>query len=466
LSVAERAGDSSVSHSAGPTAVEEPARRVPVVRRAQVVVLGGGPSGIAAAVAAARSGASTLLVERYGFLGGMGTAAGVTSFCGLHANVNGEIRQVVHGIADELLDRLRALDGLNDTHAVLGRIAAQAYDNAAYKCAADDLVLGAGVDLLFHALAVGMLEAEPGRIAALLVETKSGRGAVVGDVFVDCSGDADLAAWAGAPFEKGGDDGYLAYPTLMFRLGHVDTPRALRDGKPNIRRLLAEAAEKDGTTFPRRAAYINPQKHAGEWRANVTQLSHGARAVDATNADELSRAEIDGRRQVRLYYDFLKRYVPGFEAAYLLEIAPQIGVRETRRIVGRYQLSGRDVLAARDFPDTIGVDGWPVERHVRGDVEWSFIEGRGYCQIPFSALVPQRVENLLVAGRCASATQDGQASLRVSGPCFAMGQAAGTAAAMATSAAVSGRPLVVGDVDVAALQERLRAAGAFLGIDA
>ena len=443
--------------------VDEPARRVPVTHRAQVVVLGGGPAGIAAAASAARSGADTLLVERYGFLGGMGTAAGVTSFCGLHANVHGEMRQVVHGVADDLLDRLRALDGLNDTHMVLGRIPAQAYDNAAYKCAADDVVMGAGARVLFHAFGVGVIArphapGQPSRVEALLVETKSGRGAITADVFIDCSGDADLVAWSGAPFEKGGADEFLAYPTLMFRLGHVDTPRALKEGKPNVRRLLAEVEAREGKAFPRHAAYINPQKHDGEWRANVTQLRHGDRAVDATNAEELSQAEADGRRQVLLYFDFLKRHVPGFERAYLLEIAPQIGVRETRRALGRYQLTAEDVLAARDFADGVGVDSWPVEKHLRGDVQWTFIEGRGYCQVPFGALVAQGVDNLLVAGRCASATHEGQASLRVSGPCFVMGQAAGTAAAMSVQQGCR-----AGDVDIAALQERLRAAGVFLG---
>ncbi len=438
--------------------VDEPPRRVEVIRRAEVVVLGGGPAGIAAAAAAARHGAKTLLVERYGFLGGMGTAAGVTNFCGLHANVHGEIKQVVHGVADEILDRLRALDALNEPHSVLGKTAAQAYDNAAYKCVSDDVVLEAGAEILFHALAVGVTLDRPGHVTSLLVETKSGRGAIVGDVFIDCSGDADLAAWAGVPWEKGDDDGFLAYPTLMFRMGHVDTPRALKEGKPNVRKLLAEVEAKEGKSFPRHTAYINPQKHAGEWRANVTQLRHGDRAVDATNADEFSQAEIDGRKQVLLYYDFLRRHVPGFEAAYLLEIAPQIGVRETRRILGRHKLTREDVLSGRDFVDSIGVNGWPVEKHQRGGVEWTFIEGRGYHQVPFACTVPEGAENLLVAGRCASSTQDGQASLRVSGPCFSMGQAAGTAAAMATKAKTK-----VTETDVAALQAALVKDGVFLG---
>ena len=164
-------------------------------------MLGGGPAGLLAAASAARNGASVLLVERYGFLGGMGTAAGVSNFCGLHANVHGTIRQVVHGMTDELLDRMRALDGLNEPHLILGKIHAQAYDISAFKCAADGLLRDSGAGVLFHALATGMARGADGDVDTLFLETKSGRRAR-GRVFIDCSGDADLAAWAGLPFER------------------------------------------------------------------------------------------------------------------------------------------------------------------------------------------------------------------------------------------------------------------------
>ncbi|HEY1959605.1 MAG TPA: FAD-dependent oxidoreductase [Polyangiaceae bacterium] len=433
--------------------IDEPARQTTVIARAQVVVLGGGPSGIAAAVSAARAGATVALVERYGFLGGMGTAAMVTSFCGLHANVHGEIQRVVHGLADEIVDRLSSLGGLNRTHSVLGRTVAQSYDVGAYKCVADDLVVGSGVDLHLHAFAAGVRMSER-TIEALFIETKSGRGAIVGDVFIDCSGDADLAAWAGAPYEKGD----LAFPTLMFRLGNVDDAVALAEGKPKLRALIEAEEKESGEPFPRRAAYVNPQAHAREWRVNATQIARDGRAVDGTSHDDLRHGEVDGRRQIRRFHDFLRRRVPGFSDSYLLEIAPQLGIRETRRVVGAYVLTGDDVLACRDFPDAIGVNGWPVEEHVRGDVVWRWPAERGYHQIPFRCLVPRDVTNLLVAGRCASATHEGQASLRVSGPCFAMGQAAGTAAALSAQSRTA-----ISQINISQLQERLRAAGAFLG---
>src|SRR6186713_95892 len=165
--------------------IQEPARELPVRGEYDVVVLGGGPAGIAAATAAAMHDRKVLLVERYGFLGGMGTAAGVTNFCGLHANVHGDIRQVVHGVADELLSRIDRLGGLNTPHIVFGKIAAQAYDTAAYKCAADDLLVGHGVDILFHALGAGVIMEADDTIRALIVETKSGRQAAIGRTFID-----------------------------------------------------------------------------------------------------------------------------------------------------------------------------------------------------------------------------------------------------------------------------------------
>lgn len=444
-----------------PRSIQEPSRSIPVVAEADVVVLGGGPAGIAAATAAARSGASTLLLERYGFLGGMGTAAMVTNFCGLHAGANGKISQVVHGVADDVLARLAALDGLSEPHVVSGPdglvTGAQAYDTAAFKEVADDLVKSAGADIRFHTFACGAL-AENGRIEALLIETKSGRGAVLGRTFIDCSGDADLAHWAGAPTATGGDDGFMAYPTMMFRIAGVDDKRAMDEARPRLRELIAEANASGRYRLPRKAGIMRPQPHAGEWRANLTQISRDGAPINGADADDLSFGEVEGRRQAREYFRFLKEYAPGFENAYMLETPPQLGIRETRRIVGDVQLSGDDVLSCRDFDDAIGVNGWPLETHEFGDVAWRFIPGRGYCQIPFSTTLPREIDNLLVAGRCASTTQDGQASLRVSGPCFAMGQAAGTAAAMALKADTTPRDLPIRD-----LQRQLQSDGVFLG---
>jgi hypothetical protein len=439
--------------------VLEPARATEIFGEFEIIVLGGGPAGIAAAAAAGALGRKTLLIERYGFLGGMGTAAGVTNFCGLHANVHGDIRQVVHGCADDLLGRIDRLGGLNEPHVILGKTKAQAYDTAAYKIAADDLLLSRGVDILFHALAAGVVM-DGARIDALLLETKSGRRAVRGGIFIDCSGDGDLAAFAGAPFEIGADDGGMLYPTMMFRLNGVD-PDVAGEAWKTIPELM-EQAEKRGAHFPRKGAIVRPQKHAIEWRVNVTQLkSANGRALDGTDARELSMGEIEGRRQALAFFDFLKLNVPGFADSYIVDIPPQLGIRETRRITGRYSLSREDVLSCASFEDTIGVNGWPIEAHVARDVVWEWPDipaSRGYNHLPYRMLLPQGVGNLLVAGRCASMTHEGQSAARVSGACFVMGEAAATAAHIALSSSLSPP-----DISVATLQDQLERNGAFLG---
>lgn len=438
----------------------EPARQTPVWGEYDVVVLGGGPAGMAAAVAAARAGRSTLLVERYGFLGGMGTAAGVTNFCGLHANVHGEIRQVVHGVADELLQRIDRLGGLNQPHALFGKTVAQAYDTAAYKIAADDLLLSAGVEILFHALAAGVLMDGARRVQALLVETKSGRYAVPGRTFIDASGDGDLAAWAGVPHALGDGRGNMLYPSTMFRLNGINPERAGKAWEV-IPKLMLQAEAEGRYKFPRKTPIVRPQKSGIEWRVNLTQLANReGNAMDGTNARDLSDAEVLGRRQIAEVAGFL-REVRGFESSYIVDIAPQVGIRETRRVHGLYELTERDVLDCASFDDTIGVNGWPLELHLKGDVEfrWPKIpESRGFNHLPYRMTVPRGLDNLWVAGRCASMSHEAQSAARVTGACFVMGEAAGTAADLALAQGGTAAA-----VDVPILQSRLEDNGAYLG---
>lgn len=441
--------------------VTEASRSTPVFGEFDVVVVGGGPAGIMAASAAARAGRSAILLERYGFLGGAGTAGGLSTFCGLHAKVYGEHQRVIHGLADELLDRLERADGLAKPHLTINDgILAQAFDISRYKLEADRLVTGHGARILFHALAVGVVMRDEAAIEAVLVETKSGRMAIRGGVFVDASGDGDVAAWAGAPYEKSpGLDGML-YPSLMFRINGVDVAAAGDKPWRTAERLMDEAEEAGTHHFPRKRPIVRPQRNPLEWRANLTQLSNpDGSAVDGTDVVELTHGELQGREQVFDAFGFIRDKVPGFAGSYVVDLAPQIGIRETRRIVGAYQLSEDDVRDCADFPDTIGVNGWPVEAHVAGTVDFRWQRSpRGYNQLPYRMMVPGQVANLLVAGRCASMTHEGQSSARVTGPCFAMGEAAGAAADLALSANAA-----VGEVDVAVLQERLEENGAFLG---
>jgi len=438
----------------------EPARQLPVYGSFDVVVVGGGPAGIAASWSAARHGAKVLLIERYGFLGGMGTAGGVTNFAGLYGIRQGQMQQVVHGVVDEIFDRLSALDGLNDPQdGMQGRIRVRSYDMSAYKCVADQMLRDVGVEILFHAWAA-QVHAEDGRIQALFVETKSGRQTVLASSFIDCSGDADVAAFAGVPFEVGDGLGSGLYPTTMFRIAHVNSAQALAAvGEFQAINLLMKKvqAEKPGHyQFPREGAILRPQKNPSEWRANVTQIAQAnGMAMDATDARQLSQGELEGRQQVGEFFRFLKNEVPGFAKAQITEIAPQVGIRESRRIQGMYALTGHDIVSCAAFEDAIGVNAWPMEMHAQGKIEWRFPEKpvgphqRLYNHLPWRMLVPQGVHNLLVAGRCASMTHEGQSAARVSGGCFVMGQTAGTAAAHLSH----GQRF--SDTSVQALQQRL-----------
>ena len=447
-----------------PARMEEPARSLPVFGEYDVVVVGGGPAGLAAAVSAARHGARTLLVEAYGFLGGMGTAGGVTNFAGLYGRHEGEMRQLVHGVADDLLARLEALGGLNTPQdGMQGRIRVRSYDVSALKCAADQLLQSAGVELLFHAHAAAVLK-DGDRIGAVVVETKSGRLAIRAGVFVDCSGDADVAAFAGVPHAVGDGQGSGLFPTTMFRVGQVEAAPALAaigEFKAiNDVMARAEAAHPGRYRFPREGAIVRPQIDPREWRANVTQVRNAAgHAMNGVDARELSDGEVEGRRQIVEYFRFLREQVPGFETARIVDIAAQIGIRETRRIEGLYALTGEDILSSARFDDAIGINAWPMELHRDGRIDWGFPrdERRAYSDLPWRMLVPHGIDNLLVAGRCASMTHEGQSAARASGGCFVMGQAAGTAAAHAGGAPVRA-------TDVAQLQARLRAYGACLGL--
>ena len=451
--------------------ITEPSRQTPVYGEFDVVVVGGGPAGIMAATSAARAGCSTLLIERYGFLGGAGTAGGLSTFCGLHARTYGADVRVIRGLADELLDRLVKLDGLNAPHLTIADgIAAQAFDISAYKIAADELVTGAGARILFHAMAVGVVLAPSGAIDAVLIESKSGRQAVRGRFFIDASGDGDLAYWAGVPWEKAPPIDGMMYPSLMFRINGVDVAKTGPAPWRTVERLMEEAEAAGTHTFPRKKPIVRPQRNPLEWRANLTQLRReDGGAIDGTNVDELTRGELIGRQQALDAFTFIRDRTPGFEDSYIVDIAPQIGIRETRRIIGPYQLTEEDVLSCADFDDTIGVNGWPVEAHVAGTVEfrWQWQE-RGYNQLPFRIILPgagtststggQPVGNLYVTGRCASMTHGAQSAARVTGPCFVMGEAAGTAAGLALSAGVAGDA-----IDVPELQRRLEDQGAYLG---
>jgi len=254
----------------------------------------------------------------------------------------------------------------------------------------------------------------------------------------------------------------MLYPSMMFRLNGIDPDKA-GEAWRTIPALM-EAAEAAGThPFPRKAAIVRPQRSQIEWRVNFTQLARAdGTAINGLEPDDLTRGEIEGRRQAVEAFNFL-RTVPGFEKSYIVDLPPQLGIRETRRVIGGYMLSGEDVLDCASFDDSIGVNGWPMEQHVAGNVIFKFPpipESCGFNELPYRMLMPEGLDNLLVAGRCASMTHDGQSAARVSGACFAMGEAAGTAAALALGGNTAPR-----EIAVDRLQQQLKQQGAFIGRD-
>ena len=249
---------------------------------------------------------------------------------------------------------------------------------------------------------------------------------------------------------------------MMFRLNGID-PEKAGDAWRTIPALMEKAVALGTHRFPRKGAIVRPQKSGIEWRVNFTQLAReDGSAVNGLEPDQMTRGEIEGRRQAVQAFEFL-RTVPGFEKSYIVDLPPQLGIRETRRIVGGYMLSGEDVLNCASFEDSIGVNGWPMEQHVAGDVIFKFPPipaSRGFNELPYRMLVPDGVDNLLMAGRCASMTHEGQSAARVSGACFAMGEAVGAAADLALSGNTIPR-----DIAVEKLQQTLKQQGAFIGRD-
>jgi len=407
----------------------EPSRKTPVIAETDVLVLGGGAAGMAAAMSAARHGARTLLVEKYGFLGGTFSAALVCSFCGLHTLQDGEPVQLVHGIVDEFLSRLDYYGGLNKPRPVMDQTASQSFDVAALKIVADEIVLQAGVKLLLHSYAVGVIK-EENHIVGLLVENKDGRGIIRADTFIDCSGDGDLCHFANVPILELAEGETNQYPTMMFRVHNVDDQIAISKGKPIVKQLLEDANLSGDWKFPRTGGSLLPQHHRGEWRMNVTQVQlEDGTVPDANDSEQLTFAEIEGRRQVADMYKFLREKVPGFSNCYIVELPAQVGIRQSRNFAGKYVMKEEEVITGSEVIFPIGISTWPIEAHIRGEIAWKFLEN-GHYSIPLGCLVPKEIDNLYFAGRCGSFTSGALASIRVSGPCMAMGQAVGTASAL------------------------------------
>lgn len=434
------------------------ARELPRIADVDVCVAGAGSAGVCAAIAAARGGASVLLVERFPFLGGTSTAV-LDTFYGFFTPGEEPLR-VVGGLPVEIVDGLRALGPVVERPNTFGAGTGVTYHPEHLKVVWERLAGASGVRILLHAT-VQDAAVTDGRVRALVVATKAGLVAIEARVFVDATGDADLCHFARLPYEVAGELAPAQTLTTTFKLVNVDVPRRRAVPKAEINRLMAEAAESGAYELPRREGSDHITPVEGMTATIMTRVPSYERtpegARSAVDPDFLTRAEIEGRRQALEYVRFLVDRVPGYERSALSTFSTAIGVRETRRVYGDYRLTREDVLAARAFDDGIGLCGAPIEDHHEGtDTRWHYLPAGRCVGIPYRSLVVRDTENVLVAGRCFSSTHDAHASVRSMAQTMAMGQAAGTAAAMAAQGGA------VRGIDVDRLRGRLRADGALL----
>jgi len=433
-----------------PPRLRVPAEEHEVAEEVDLLVVGGGSAGCAAAVTGARLGLRTALVEEMPFLGGMSTGGAVGTYCGFYLQQrDGSLAPLVGGLPREIADTLRAR-GHAYGPVPFKSTAALPYVPFGVKLLLEELVRREpNLRLRLHAKLTHTV-VERDRVDGVLVHTRGGRVAIRARVFVDATGDAELARQAGAHTHRGDD---IQYPSMMFTMQNVNLSEAL----PKLGTLAAvieEAFAREG--LPRRGGNLIPTGRPGEVLVAMSRVSLDGRPVDASDGDELTYGELEGRVQAVRLADFLRRRMPGFAEAFVSDTAPRLGVRETRTVEGEIRLTEEDVLGARRFEDGVGRAAWPVERHVAGgETIWKFLAPGTWYTLPYRALVARGFSNLLVAGRCLSAEGGGFASARVIGPCMLGGQAVAAAA----------RRLLQGDLAAQALDtDALRADLAGLGV--
>ncbi len=441
-----------------------------------VVIIGGGPAGTAAAIASARNGARTLLVEQNGCLGGMLTMAGTGPQMTFHAGST----QVVQGIAEEIVERM-VEEGFSPGHMedFVGYASSiTPFDAEGMKLVLETMVREAGADLLYHTVYTGC-EREGRKITKVHLYGKQGFFDVAGAVFIDASADGDLATHGGIGSVYGREEDHLAQPmTMNVKVGNVDRDRVIeyvkshssdmlstipfdrlelipRSGVQGAYSIIKKAKEKGEFPVDRDMVLCFETNNLGEYILNMSRIVKKS-AVDSF---DLTEAEIEGRRQAHTIIKFMKKYIPGFEDAVIVSTGPHIGVRESRKINGAYKLTASDLLQNIMFEDAIAMGGYPIDIHSPDgeSMEHHYLKEGSWYSIPYRCIYTNELDNLLVTGRCLSATHEACAAVRVTPILMAISQGAGTAAAFAAL-----RGLGVAAVNVDQLKEALKADGAFL----
>ena len=404
-------------------------RHVPAFGDYDVVVIGGGPAGIAASTTAAELGHRTLLVERLGYCGGAAVSGMSGTICGLYLTVDEpritQPQQVVFGFAERFRAALEVEGGVTRPQ-IYGKSWVVTHDCATYKRVATDLVRGAGVDALYHTQMVDVI-VDGDALAGLVLLTKSGFTRVGAKRVIDASGDADAVFKMGLHTTKG-NDGVIQNPTMMFKIGNVDVPRYLAYwGEDTISPPKVVSMLEARDELVRKKVWLFPTVNPGEMLVNATKIvGFDGRALDVTDPVDHTEAEQFGIYQARAFFSFLKETVPGCENAYFIDYGAEVGVRQTRSIDGVARLMNADVVETRKCPDAIARSSWPIELHqgAKPKTEWLVDD---YYEVPFGTLVPKEGRNVIVAGRCLSAEHEALASCRVTAQCFEYGRAAAIA---------------------------------------
>lgn len=413
-----------------------------------VLVVGGGAAGVAAAVTAARQGLRVTLLERYGFCGG-GAVAGLSgTICGLYEADESNMakpNQVIFGFADEFIRAIDANQGLTEP-VRYGLTFTRVHDPLVWRETADQFLAAAGVQVLLHSLVTNVITDGGERIAGVRAWTKQGRFDVRADVTIDASGDADLVAMAGLPFTVG-HEGTVQNPTMIFRMQGVDIDRfASKHGTDSIlssdvMQAIVQANSSGRYKLPRTKVFLFKTPRPNELLCNATRVvGRDGRELNPILVNDITEAETEGRRQVREYARFFRDHLAGCEQAFVNDTGVQVGVRQTRQVSGVATLTNADVVNGTKRSDGIARSPWPIELHA-GDkprLSWLFND---FYEVPYEAFVPQRGESLLVAGRCLSAQHEAMASARVTAQCFSYGHAIGHAAAIAVRERIPPRSL-------------------------